>query len=86
MARFPRRRMLPPWLLAALPILLLVVLILGFGWSAARAGPAGWLAATLIAWLGYGAGAQVLAVAQGKAFFLAVDVLDRKSTRLNSSH
>jgi lactate permease len=75
MARFPRRGMLTSWLLAALPILLLVVLILGFGWSAARAGPAGWLAAALIAWLSYGAGAEVLAVAQGKAFFLAVDVL-----------
>jgi lactate permease len=66
---------LTSWLLAALPILLLVVLILGFGWSAARAGPAGWLAAALVAWLGYGAGAEVLAVAQAKAFFLAVDVL-----------
>jgi lactate permease len=75
MARFLRRGMLTSWLLAALPILLLVVLILGFGWSAARAGPAGWLAAALIAWLSYGAGAEVLAVAQGKAFFLAVDVL-----------
>jgi len=67
--------MLTSWLLAALPILLLVVLILGFGWSAARAGPAGWLAAALVAWLSYGARADVLAVAQAKAFFLAVDVL-----------
>ncbi len=63
------------WLLAALPILLLVVLILGFGWSAARAGPAGWLAAAFIAWVSFGAGAGVLAVAQSKAFFLAIDVL-----------
>ncbi len=63
------------WLLAALPILLLVFLILGLGWSAARAGPAGWLAAATIAWLGFGAGADVLAVAQAKAFFLALDVL-----------
>ena len=67
--------MLTSWLLAALPILLLVVLILGFGWSAARAGPAGWLAAAFIAWLSFGAGPEVLAVAQAKAFFLAVDVL-----------
>src|SRR3972149_9416116 len=67
--------MLPSWLRAALPILLLVLLILGFGWSAARAGPAGWLAAALVAWLSYGARADVLAVAQAKAFFLAVDVL-----------
>jgi len=67
--------MLTSWLLAAFPILLLVVLILGFGWSAARAGPAGWLAAAGIARLSYGAGPEVLAVAQAKAFFLAVDVL-----------
>jgi lactate permease len=53
----------------------LVVLILGFGWSAARAGPAGWLAAAAVAWIGFGAGADVLAVAQAKSFFLAVDVL-----------
>ncbi|HSG10048.1 MAG TPA: L-lactate permease, partial [Longimicrobiales bacterium] len=67
--------MLTSWLLAALPLLVLVVLILGFGWSAARAGSAGWLAASLVAWLGFGAGAEVIAVAQGKAFFLALDVL-----------
>lgn len=63
------------WFLAALPILLLIVLILGFGWTAGRAGPAGWLAAAAMAWLGYGAGREVLAVALGKAFFLALDVL-----------
>ncbi len=67
--------MLTTWLLAALPILLLVLLILGLGWSAARAGPAGWLAAAAIAWLGFGAAADVLAVAMAKAFFLALDVL-----------
>jgi lactate permease len=67
--------MLISWILAALPILLLVFLILGRRWSAARAGPAGWLAGTLVAWLAFGAGFDVLAVAQGKAFFLALDVL-----------
>jgi lactate permease len=66
---------LTSWLLAALPILMLVTLILGFGWSAARAGPAGWLAAAVVAWLGFGAGADVLAVAQAKSFFLSLDVL-----------
>lgn len=67
--------MLTSWFLAALPILLLIVLILGFGWTAGRAGPAGWLAAAAVAWLGFGAGREVLAVALGKAFFLALDVL-----------
>ena len=67
--------MLISWLLAALPILLIVVLILGFGWSAARAGPAGWLVAAVVAWAAFGAGADVLAVAQAKSFFLSLDVL-----------
>lgn len=67
--------MLISWLLAALPILLLVVLIIGFRWTAARAGPAGWLAAVGVAWLGFGAGPEVIAIAQAKAFFLALDVL-----------
>lgn len=67
--------MLLLWLLAALPILLIAFLILGLGWSASRAGPAGWLAAAAVAWLGFGAGTQVLAVSQAKAFFLALDVL-----------
>ena len=67
--------MLTIWLLAALPILLLVFLILGRDWSAARAGPAGWFAAVVVAWLGFGAGLDVLAVALAKAVFLALDVL-----------
>src|SRR3989304_4916350 len=71
----PAGGILPSGLLAPLPALLLVVRILGFGWSAARAGPAGWLAAAGIARLSYGAGSEVLAVAQAKALFLAVDVL-----------
>jgi lactate permease len=72
---FRGRRRLTTWLLAALPILLLVILILGFSWSAARAGPAGWLAAAVVAWVRFGAGVDVLAVAQAKAFFVALDVL-----------
>src|SRR3990172_8722162 len=67
--------MLTTWLLAALPILLLVFLIVGLSWSAARAGPAGWLAAAVVAWLVFGAGIDVLAVALAKAFYLALDVL-----------
>ena len=67
--------MLTTWLLAALPILLLVLLILALGWSAARAGPVGWFAAAAVARLRFGAGLDVQAVALGKAVFLALDVL-----------
>lgn len=67
--------MTPDWLLSLLPILLILFLMLRLRWGAARAGPVGWLAAALIAWLHFGAGPRVFAVAQAKAGLLALDVL-----------
>jgi len=67
--------MLFSWLPASLPILLLVGLMIGLRWGAARAGPAGWIAAALVGWIAFGAGPNVLAVAQAKAFFQSLDVL-----------
>ncbi len=67
--------MLLDWLLALLPLLLILVLMLRFQWGAARAGPAGWLAAVAVAAWRFRAGLNVLAVAQARAFFLALDVL-----------
>jgi len=67
--------MLSTWLLASLPILLLVGLMIGLRWGAARAGPAGWVAAAVTAWLAFGARLDLLAVAQAKAFYQALDVL-----------
>jgi lactate permease len=67
--------MLISGLLASLPILLLVGLMIGAHWGAARAGPAGWLAAAGTAWLAFGARLDVLAVAQAKAFYQSLDVL-----------
>lgn len=67
--------MLLDWLLALLPLFLIIVLMVRFRWGAARAGPAGWLAAAGIAAWRFEAGIQVLAVAQARAFFMAVDVL-----------
>ncbi|MEX0787203.1 MAG: L-lactate permease [Anaerolineales bacterium] len=66
--------MLDPFL-AALPILLILALMILFRWSAARAGPLGWAAALAIAVVRFGAGAQVIFVAQGKALLLSLDVL-----------
>lgn len=65
---------LDPWL-AAIPVLGILVLMVGFRWGAARAGPAGWLLAVAVAVLRFGAGLQLLAVAQVKALLLSLDVL-----------
>jgi lactate permease len=61
--------------LSALPILFILVLMLGFRWSAARAGLFGWLSAVVIASTFFGARLDVLAVAQAKALLLTLDVL-----------
>jgi lactate permease len=62
-------------LLAALPILLILVLMIGFRWGAARAGAAGYLAVLVVSVSFFGADEIVLAYAHSKAFLLAVDVL-----------
>lgn len=67
--------MLIDWTLAFLPILVVLVLMVLFRWGAAKAGPAGWLAAMVIAALRFGAGLQLLALAHVRALVLTVDVL-----------
>jgi lactate permease len=62
-------------LLASLPILLILLLMLGLRWNAAQAGTAGWICALLVAGLRFGAGAQLLGYAHGKALLLTLDVL-----------
>ena len=64
-----------PFLLALLPIALIVVLMVGFRWGAAQAGGVGYLSALLIALLAFGAGPQLLAYAHSRAFVLTMDVL-----------
>lgn len=61
--------------LAALPILLILVLMLGFRWNSARAGIAGWALGLLIAVLVFGADAPILGWAHLRALFLALVVL-----------
>ena len=63
------------FLLALLPILLILALMVGLRWGAARAGAAGYLAALVIAIAAFGAGPQLLAVAHAKALLLTIDVL-----------
>lgn len=67
--------MLTDWLLAFTPILLILVLMLGFRWRGIHAGPAGWVTAVLIAAFRFGAGWEVLAWAQLKGLLLTVWVL-----------
>lgn len=61
--------------LASLPILVILILMIGFRWGAARAGAAGYLAAFFVAVAFFGAGVDVLAYAHTKAIILSVDVL-----------
>jgi len=62
-------------ILALTPIALILFLMVGLRWGAARAGGAGYLVALLIAMLFFGAGPELLAYAHAKALLLAVDVL-----------
>ena len=61
--------------LSLLPILVILILMIGFRWGAARSGGAGYLSALVIAKVAFGAGPVLLAVAHMKALLLAVDVL-----------
>lgn len=63
------------WLLAALPIIIVLIVMIGLRWSAARAGALGWLTALVIAGLRFGAGGQLLTLAFGKSLLLSAYVL-----------
>ncbi len=63
------------FLLALFPILLILFLMVGLRWSAARAGAGGYLSGLAIGLLFFGATPQLLAYAQAKALLLSVDVL-----------
>ena len=61
--------------LAITPILVILILMVGFRWKASQAGGAGYLSALLIAWLWFGINLETLAYAHAKAVFLILDVL-----------
>jgi lactate permease len=62
-------------LLAAIPLLIILMLMLGLRWSGAKAGAAGLVSAMIIAGLWFGAGPSVLFWAQVHGFFRAAYVL-----------
>lgn len=61
--------------LALLPILLIIALMVGLRWGAARSGGAGYLLTLLLAVAFFGAHLELLAYAHMKALLLAFDVL-----------
>ena len=67
--------MLIDWILAATPLLVILILMLGFRWGASKAGPAGWFMAIIVAAVHFGTEIEVIALSQTKALFLALDVL-----------
>ncbi len=67
--------MLLDWILAFSPIFLIIILMVHFGWGAAKAGPAGWALTLCLAAVRFGAGAALLAVSHAKALLLGLDVL-----------
>lgn len=63
------------WLLALTPVLVVLILMLGFKRGGSKAGALSWFAAILIAMLRFGAGPLLIGYAQGKAILLSLDVL-----------
>jgi len=63
------------WFLSFLPVLVVIVLMLGLRWSGARASFAAWLCAVLVSLLAFGGTWDLLAWAQLKALWMALDVL-----------
>ncbi len=62
-------------ILASLPILVILLLMVWFRWSASRAGAAGYISALLVAVVFFGAGTDVLAYSHAKALLFSFDVL-----------
>lgn len=63
------------WLLASLPVLVLLVGIMRLRWSAPRAGAVSWLVAAALALWYFGGSAQSTAIASAKGLSLALFVL-----------
>ncbi len=64
-----------PFLMAVIPILVILVLMLGLRWSAVRASIAGYVVALMIAVFYFGSGIQLLEYAHIKALLSTLDVL-----------
>jgi lactate permease len=63
------------WLLALSPIIVVLILMIGFRWGGAKAGPVGWLTALVVSLAFFGATPRLLAYSQLKGLLLTVYVL-----------
>ncbi|MFC1491738.1 L-lactate permease [Nitrospinota bacterium] len=63
------------FVLALSPIFALIVLMLGLGWGGSRAGPAGLLIASVVAWSRFGAGGEVIVHALVRGVLISLPVL-----------
>jgi lactate permease len=63
------------WLFALSPIVVVLILMLGFRWGGVRAGPVGWAVAMVVAAVHFGAGLELLLYAQVKGLLLTLFVL-----------
>jgi lactate permease len=63
------------WLLALLPMLVVIILMLVFKWGGSKAGAFGWLTAVAVALLAFGADWEMLGYASVKSILLSLDVL-----------
>jgi len=66
---------LATWLLALAPIVVVLVLMLGFRWGGSKAGPVGWFTAFCVSLFFFGTTPRLLAYAQLKAVLLTTHVL-----------
>jgi lactate permease len=63
------------WLLALSPIVVVLILMIGFRWGGSKAGPVGWLTAIVVSLAFFGAPPALLAYSQLKGLLLTVYVL-----------
>lgn len=63
------------WLLALSPIIVVLILMIGFRWGGSKAGPVGWLTAILVSLAFFGVTPRLLAYSQLKGLLLTVYVL-----------
>ena len=63
------------WLLALSPIIVALILMVGFRWGGAKAGPVGWFTAIMVSLAFFGATPRLLAYSQLKGLLLTVYVL-----------
>ena len=63
------------WVIALFPIIIVLVLMMGFRWGGSRAGAIGWFVAIALGLLRFGGGPLLIAYSQAKAVLLSLDVL-----------